>query len=133
MIGYVYRIIFEGGFTYVGSTTQPVNNRISGHITALKRNSHSVECLRPFFEKYGVTSDNGGQTFNCANIISVEFECKDRKHLRRLEQQYMNTIPSDKLINIRRSDNWRYIEHDFMSIPVNCDVWADMLFPVLKK
>lgn len=120
---HIYKITFPDGTVYVGSTTQPVKKRISGHITALRTGKRAVKSLLTPFKKFGWHKD-GSQTFTGAIITSEQVEISTRRHLRQHEQHAMGKIPPDKLLNIRHAtgDHHGYLHnpHNFMIKPVDC-------------
>lgn len=115
--GYIYRITFNDGYVYVGSTTQTVAVRMSNHLSAIRKGAHEIVALaakmRAMNFEYQVTS--------------FPFSYNEVTQLREREYIEMGYVPSDKLINERV--NYKGSADNDWSTPVSTSEWVKMLYP----
>ena len=83
----LYKIIFSGGDLYVGSTRQPLKDRLSGH-------------------KAGTTNrgmNNAFKNNDSWKIVLIEkYPCADREELLKREQHWIDELnPSLNTLNLR--------------------------------
>ena len=84
--GRIYKIIHnQSNFCYVGSTFNQVRHRWQKHKDSHKYCKHKCS-ISKYFDKYGI------KNFKC--ILIKEYSVVDRKHLRAIEQIWINKLNS---------------------------------------